>query len=464
MVRAYTHVQAESAVSPSNMRNYLILHLIWTWHLAGAFSNDNVPSPEPTGTLVFSGAIIHPVSSESFNGTIFVEGGKIKKIEEAGPNSQIKEHGSLKVINCSGKHIYPGMIASNTVLGLTEIRAVRATRDMIEPGEINPNVRAEVTVNPDSELLPVTRSNGVLHVLSVPQSHGLIAGQSALMKLDGWTWEEMTVKPSVGMHLRWPNVPDPGTALNAKQKKALKEASDKTILQLNRLKESFNRARAYLNAKKAGSLPQKTDLRWESMKGVLSGAVPLFVHVNRLFEIQAAVKFSVEQRVKIVIVGGSDAWRAIPLLKKHDVPVIISPVNSLPGRRWEDYDTAMVNPVKLQRAGVRFCITGRGGSMDAAHERNLPYQAARAAAFGLPKEEALKSVTLYPAQILGVGDRLGSLDVGKDASFIITSGDPLEVTTKIYEAYIEGRPIDMSNKQTRLYEKYKKKYLQKKKD
>ena len=189
--------------------------------------------------------------------------------------------------------------------------------------------------------------------------------------------------------------------------------------------------------------------------------MPIYVHINRLFEIQEAIKFAIEQKIKIVIIGGSDAWRAIPLLKKHNVPVIISPVNSLPGRRWEDYDTPMVNPVKLQRAGVRFCITGPGGSMDAPHERNLPYQAARAAAFGLPREEALKSVNLYPAQILGVDDRLGSLEEGKDATFIITSGDPLEVTTKIYDAYIGGRPIDMSNKQTRLYEKYKKKYLQK---
>ena len=450
-----------SAVSLTKMRNFFILHLIWLGHLAIAFANDNVPSPEPTGTLVFSGATIHPVSSDSFIGSMFIEDGKIKKIERADPDKPIKEDKSVKIINCLGRHIYPGMIASNTVLGLTEIRAVRATRDMIESGDINPNVRAEVTVNPDSELLPVTRSNGVLHVLSVPQSNGLIAGQSALMKLDGWTWEEMTVKSSVGMHLRWPNVPDPGRALNAKQKKALKEAYDKTKLQLNRLEESFNRARAYLKARNVGNLLQKTDLRWEAMKGVLSGSVPIYVHVNRLFEIQEAVKFAIEQKVKIVIVGGSDAWRAIPLLKKHNVPVIISPVNSLPGRRWEDYDTPMVNPVKLQRAGVRFCITGRGRSMDAPHERNLPYQAARAAAFGLPKEEALKSVTLYPAQILGVDDRLGSLEEGKDATFIITTGDPLEVTTKIFDAYIGGRPIDMSNKQTRLYEKYKKKYLQK---
>ena len=451
----------ESAASLNRMRNCFIFYLICLGYLQIAFANDNVPSAEPKGTLVFSGATIHPVSSDPFVGSMFIENGKITKIERADSDKPIKERKSVNVINSLGRHIYPGMIASNTVLGLTEIRAVRATRDMIESGDINPNVRAEVTVNPDSELLPVTRSNGVLHVLSVPQSNGLIAGQSALMKLDGWTWEEMTVKSSVGMHMRWPNVPDPGRALNAKQKKSLKEASDKTKLQLNKLEESFNRARAYLKAKNVGGSLQKTDLRWEAMEGVLAGTVPIYVHVNRLFEIQEAVKFSVEQKVKIVIVGGSDAWRAIPLLKKHNVPVIISPVNSLPGRRWEDYDTPMVNPVKLQRAGVRFCIAGRGGSMDAPHERNLPYQAARAAAFGLPREEALKSVTLYPAQILGVDDRLGSLEEGKDATFIITSGDPLEVTTKILNAYIGGRPIDISNKQTRLYEKYKKKYLQK---
>ncbi|MEC9327532.1 MAG: hypothetical protein VYC63_06415 [Verrucomicrobiota bacterium] len=270
--------------------------------MAIAFANDNIPSPEPTGTLVFSGAVIHPVSSDSLIGSMFVEDGKIKKIERADPDKPIEEHKSVKVINCLGKHIYPGMIASNTVLGLTEIRAVRATRDMIESGDINPNVRAEVTVNPDSELLPVTRSNGVLHVLSVPQSNGLIAGQSALMKLDGWTWEEMTVKSSVGMHLRWPKVPDPGRALNAKQKKALKEASDKAKLQLNRLEESFNKARAYLNAKKVGNLLQKTDLRWEAMKGVLSGSVPIYVHINRLFEIQEAIKFAIEQKIKIVFI------------------------------------------------------------------------------------------------------------------------------------------------------------------
>ena len=198
MGRVYTPVLVGSAASLTKMRNCFILHLIWLGHLAIAFANDNIPSPEPTGTLVFRGATIHPVSSDSFIGSMFIEEGKIKKIERADSDKPIKGDKSVKIINCLGRHIYPGMIASNTVLGLTEIRAVRATRDMIESGDINPNVRAEVTVNPDSELLPVTRSNGVLHVLSVPHSNGLIAGQSALMKLDGWTWEEMTVKSSVG--------------------------------------------------------------------------------------------------------------------------------------------------------------------------------------------------------------------------------------------------------------------------
>jgi imidazolonepropionase-like amidohydrolase len=175
------------------------------------------------------------------------------------------------------------------------------------------------------------------------------------------------------------------------------------------------------------------------------------------------VEFAAQQGIRMVLVGGADAWRAAPLLRERGVAVIVSPVNALPGRRWEDYDTAMRNSAVLHREGVKFCIAGTGKTMHAPNERNLPYQAARAAAFGLPKEEALKAVTLYPAQILGVDDRLGSLEVGKDATFIVTSGDPLEITTRIEGAYIDGRPVDLSNKQTRLYKKYREKYRQLKK-
>ena len=423
-------------------------------------ANENLPSPLPRGEIIFHAATIHPVSSQSFKGDLHVDNGKITKLVAINESKLPENKEGIQLISCEGLHIYPGMISSNSVLGLTEIRAVRATRDMIETGDINPNVRAEVAVNPDSELFPVTRSNGVLHVLSVPQSNGLIAGKSALMGLDGWTWEDMVVKSSVAMHLKWPLVPDSDMANNSKQKEELQKRTKNALFNLRRIKEAFLKARAYHKAHADQKVTDKTDLRWEAMKPVLNGEMPVFVHVNKLSGIRNAVQFSVEQNIKIVIVGGSDAWRTIPLLKKYNIPVIVSPVNALPSRRWEDYDTPMKNPLKLLNGGIKFCIAGPGGSMDAPHERNLPYQAARAAAFGLPREEALKAVTLYPAEILGVSNRMGSLEVGKDASLIVCTGDILEVTSNVRIAYIKGRPIDLSNKQTRLYEKYKEKYRQ----
>ena len=423
--------------------------------------NINIPAPAQRQPILLTGATIHPASSAPFEGSLLAVKGKIVKLVKKGEALDAPQ-GAI-VLNLKGRHIYPAMIAANTVLGLTEIQAVRATRDMIEPGPINSNVRAQVAVNPDSELLPVARSNGVLFALSVPKTHGLIAGRSALMRMDGWTWEEMTAKASVGMHLSWPSVADPETARNAKQKKSMEESRKAGMKKLRMLAEVLEKSRAYDRAKVAGDPSLKTDLRLEALIAVVHGKLPFFVHAHRLPEIIAAVDFCVRQEVRMVLVGGADAWRAAPLLKKHDIPVIVSPVNALPGRRWEDYDTAMRNPLVLQREGVRFCIAGRGGTMDAPHERNLPYQAARAASFGLPKEEALKSVTLYPAQILGVADRLGSLEVGKDATFIVTSGDPLEITTSVNAAFISGRPVNLANKHTRLYEKYLEKYRRLKK-
>lgn len=410
---------------------------------------------------MFTGATIHPVSSAPFEGFLLAVEGRIVKLGKKGEAPLSPK--ATRVIRLEGKHLYPAMIAANTVLGLTEIRAVRATRDMIEPGPVNSNVRAQVSVNPDSELLPVARSNGVLFALSVPKTHGLIAGRSALMRLDGWTWEQMTVKASVGMHLSWPSVADPETARNAKQKKSMGDSMKESKKRLRMLAEVLEKSRAYDKARAAKESSLKTDLRLEALTAVVRGELPFFVHAQRLPEIIAAVEFCVRQKVRMVLVGGADAWRAAALLKRHSIPVIVSPVNALPGRRWEDYDTAMRNPSVLQREGVGFCIAGPGGTMDAPHERNLPYQAARAASFGLPKAEALKAVTLYPAQILGVADRLGSLEVGKDATFIVTSGDPLEITTSVDAAYIDGRPVDLSNKQTRLYKKYREKYRQLKK-
>lgn len=197
------------------------------------------------------------------------------------------------------------------------------------------------------------------------------------------------------------------------------------------------------------------------MASVLDGDVPVFVHADDIRRIQAAVDWAQEENLRMVLVGGKAAWRVADLLKEKDVSVIVEHIHTLPERRWEGYDTPFVNPLRLYEAGVKFCIAGSGGAPFAsAHARNLPYQAGTAAAYGLPKEEALKSVTLYPAQILGVADRVGSLEVGKDATLIVTDGDPLEIRTHVEKAFIQGRTVDLGSRHTQLYQKYKTKYQQ----
>ncbi len=429
--------------------------MLWTAKTSNVFASDEIPAAAQSKPILLTGATVHTVSGADIeNGQILLVDGKIQAL-----GASINAPAGTEVIDVTGKQIYPGLISANTVLGLIEIGSVRATDDQAEVGSINPNARAEVAFNPDSELLPVTRSNGILTALSVPQSKGgLVSGTSALMKMDGWTWESMIVKAPVGLHIFWPDMAINRDPLFPKSPEDQQKEIDEAI---RKLEETFATARAYLKAKKAQVTD--TDLRWQAMTPVLEGKIPVFIHASQLAQIERAVQWADQQQLKMVLVGGQDAWRVASLLQAKDIPVIISPVIGLPLRRWEAYDSAYTNPAKLAAAGVRFCIATDGTSFEAPHDRNLPYQAGMAAAFGLPKAEALKAITLYPAQILGVSTRLGSLEVGKDATLIVTNGDPLEILTNVEMAYIEGRKIDLTNRQTRLYDKYRQKYEQLKK-
>lgn len=429
---------------------------------AGANGNDNIPPSDQEKPLLITKTTIHPVSSKPIkNGKILIVDGKINTT--VGEDGKINLPPGTRTIELPGKHLYPGLIAANSVLGLTEINAVRATADMIEPGDINPNARAVISINPDSELIPVTRANGVLATLTIPRTGkgGLIAGQSALIRLDGWTWEDMAVKSPAGMHLFWPELrtysrwtsPD-----DDKELEKLKKAYDKKV---EKLKTAFADARAYAKARLTPGSEIATDLRWEAMSPVFAGELRVFIHAQTAAQIQSALHFAETENIpKPVIVGGRDAWRLIDQLKVQDASVILSPVNGLPFRRYEPYDTAYVAAKKLHDAGIPFCIANPGTAFEAANERNLPYQAARAVAHGLPHDIALKSVTLYPAQILGAGDRLGSIEAGKEATFFVSNGDPLEVMTNVERAWVQGREIDLSSKHTRLWQKYQEKYRQ----
>lgn len=405
-----------------------------------AFSADTIPAERPDGPVALVGADIYPVGRPPIpGGTIIFDQGKIVSL---GRGVAIPANATR--VEAGGRRVYPVLIACGTQLGLVEIGAVRATRDQSEVGEINPNVRAEVSVNPDSELLPVTRSNGVALVQTMPTG-GLISGSSALIQLDGWTWEDMTVEAPLGIHVQWPEMITvvPGDSKKTEERRKARDEK------LRKIELAFERARAYMQAASAKPGPA-TDLRSEALLPVVRGERPVFLHANAWRDIEAAVQWALGEKLKPIVVGGRDAPRLTSLLSENDIPVIYGPVHSLPRRRGDDYDAPFRGPLELQRAGVKFAIA----SFETSNARNLPYQAATAAAYGLDPQLALRAVTLSAAEILGVADRVGSLEAGKVASLMITDGDPLEITTNVHALWLDGRPVDLSNRQTRLHDKY----------
>ena len=415
---------------------------------ASASGAPNVPPPPQQEAILIKGATLHTVPGTVIeNGQMLFNNGRIEAM--GGPDANIATTG--RVVDVAGLHVYPGLINANTALGLAELEAVRATVDVAEPGPINPNARAERALNPDSELLPVARANGVLVALSVPRrsADGLIVGTSAVIALDGWTAEDMTVKAPVGLHVVWPAVRIPDDVPDERRQKLVKERDARLAL----LTTSFEQAAAYSRARSADPATP-IDLRWQAMIPVLDGSMPLFVHADELIQIRHALDFAERFHLKLVLVGGADAWRIADVLAARDVPVIVASVNRSPARRSEAYSTPFENPAKLVAAGVKVAIAGNGTVFDAPHARNLPYEAAKAAAFGLSREQALASVTIAPAEILGVADRLGTIEVGKDATFIVTTGDPLDTFTAVKAAFVRGRELDLRSRHTTLYEKY----------
>ncbi len=402
--------------------------------VTSAFGNasDQIPAPPQTVPVAIVGAAIHPVSGPVIEkGTILFDKGKIVDIGAtvAIPSNAIR-------IEAAGKHVYPGLIDANARLGLVEISSVRGSTDLRETGTINPNVRPETAVNTDSERIPVARSNGVALAVITPEG-GIIPGKTACIMLDGWTWEDMTFKAPVSMTVLWPGS---------------REGRDE-------LEQAFRDARAYKAALDAAvkdkTAAPKTNLRWEAMIPVLEGKLPLWIWVDGAKRIEEAVEWAGREKVKMAVVGGAESYLTAELLKKHDIPVIVAPVDRLPYRAESDYDEPFSLAGRLANAGVRFCIAD--GS-DGGGERNLPYHAAHAAAFGLPKDLALRAITLSAAEIIGIADHTGSLVKGRDATLMITTGDPLEVTTTVERLYIQGRGIDLSDKQKTLYAKYREKY------
>lgn len=435
------------------MKAKIILVLILTLSFR-LIASDIIPGKPQNKPVALVGGTIHTITKGTIeNGIVLFDKGKIVAV-----GKDVKIPNDAEIIDIKGKHVYPGLINAFTTIGLIEIGAVRATRDVTEVGLVNPNVRAEIAFNPDSEHPPVTRANGITMALVVPTGE-LIAGQSALMMLDGWTWEEMTLKAPVGLHIYWPRMVQPSGMGFAFARQSPEELRKETEKRLQLIRETFQKAKAYKKAKEAetqkGIPYHDTDLKYEAMIPVIEGKVPVFVHANSSKEILSAIEWAESEGVKIVIVGGEDSWKVADVLKNKNIPVILTNIHRLPSRRDSDYDEPFTLAYKLYKAGVKFCIGGEGGYYN---ERNLPYQAATCAAFGLPRDEAIKAITIYPAEILGVSDRVGSIEPGKDATLIVTTGDPLEIPTQVVYEFIQGRKVDLTNRQVKLYEKYVEKY------
>lgn len=403
--------------------------------------------------VVIDGARLETITAGVIEtGRVRIEAGKIVAI---GGDDVSLAH--ARVIDARGKQVYPGFIAAHSVLGLVEVAAVRATVDQAEVGMNTANVRAEVAVNPDSELIPVTRANGVLMALTVPQAspQSVITGRSALLRLDGWTWEDMTVRAPVGLHIVWPTLDLPPWLPKEVAEAARKAVGEKRTA----LVQAFAEARAYGTAERAQRIPVP-DLKLAAMQPWLDRKATVFLHADDVVSISDALDFAERENLQAAIVGGHEAWRVADRLRRMNVPVILTGTHRLPRRRYDALDASYTAAVKLAEAGVPFALATLGDSFDTTNLRNLPYQAATAVAFGLSREQALKAMTLYPAQILGVAEHYGSLEVGKQATLFIANGDPLEASTTVEAAFIDGHEIDLNNRQTRLYDKYRAKYGQ----
>ncbi len=424
-----------------------------------ANASPNIPPPPQQKPILITGATIHTVSGAVIsNGRMLFDKGRIVAVGSA---SEVPDAGGATVVSLPGKHLYPGFISANSSLGLVEVQAVRATVDSAETGALNPNSRALVAINADSELIPVTRANGVLAVHTVPRANvgGLIAGTSAVIQLDGWTWEDMGLVPEAGLHVFLPSMRFNSALYPNLPPARLEEMQRLTTQRIKALEDSFESAAAYVKAQSSGE-SIAPDVRWESMRPVVTGQRTVFMHADELPQLRYALGFAQRFGVKIAIVGGQDAALITDMLRERNVPVVIAGVHRLPLRRGDDVDAPFSLAAKLAAAGVKFCIARGGNTFDAATERSLPFEAGTAAAHGLSRDEALKAITLYPAQIIGAADKLGSLEKGKLASFIVTDGDPLEIRTKVERIYIAGRELELSDKQTRLNEKYQQKYQQ----
>ena len=417
-----------------------------------------LPAKEHKGFTYIKNATIHVGNGKVIeNGTIKIKDGKI---EEVGTNIAVPADDN-NVVDAKGKHVYPGLILPTSNLGLVEVSSIRSTSDVREMGDLNPNIRSIVAYNTDSKVINTLRSNGILLANIVPQG-SLVAGSSSVVQLDAWNWEDAAYKTDAGMHFYMPSLmPRPrfggfggggGGGPQQSTSDPVKEGLDR----VEEIKSFFREARAYLTDDKHA----ETNLKFESVKGLFDKKQKLYVHANTTKQILVALDFVKEFGFDMVIVGGSDSWQVADLLKQNNVSVVLQQPHSLPTLEDDDVDQPYKTAALLQKAGVLFALSDDDGQ---TRGRNLPFNAGTAAAYGLSKEEALAAITLNAAKIMGVSDKTGSIEVGKDANIVISEGDILDMrTSNVTDAFIQGRKIDLTDKHKLLNDRYNQKYNLKK--
>ena len=412
------------------------------------------PAKEFKGKTFITNGTIHVGNGTVIeNGTVVISNGKITSVG-AGAGSPGSD---ARVIDAKGKHVYPGLILANTDIGLKEIaNGVRASNDYTELGEFNSNIRAITAYNTDSRVMAVLRSNGILLASVAPQG-GSVSGSSTIVQLDAWNWEDAAYQMDAGMHITlpsfisrgggrrfagFPGFPGAGGADGGKS--ALEKVEE--------IKSFFRQAKAYIQE----PVHSNVNLKLEAMRPLIEKKQKLFVHGDQIKQMLIAIDFAKEFGVDVVIVGGSESFQIADLLKANNISVILDQCLNLPATEDDDIDQPFKTPAALQKAGVLYCISDDD---DNTRYRNLSYNAGIAATFGLTKEEALSAITLNAAKILGVEGKTGSIEVGKDANIVVSEGDLLDMkSSTVTDALIQGRQINLDNKQKQLYERYKYKY------
>ena len=405
------------------------------------------PAKPQSKSIVITGATIHVGNGRVIsNGYIAFDKGKITAIGEGAASNT----DGADVINATGKQVYPGFICPVTTLGLVEIEeGAKGTVDDEETGDLNPNVRSIVAYNTDSKVIPTVRSNGILLAQPTPNG-GTLSGQSSVVQLDAWNWEDAAYKTDIAVHLNWPIVRPPRRRVPATPDAGAESPDEARLKQLDDIDNLFNAAKAYAEAK-----PAVVNLRFEALKGLFNGNKKLFINVDGAKEIIEAVTFAGKLGIKAVIVGGKESYLVTNLLKQNNVPVIIRETQTLPARDEDDVYLPYKLPKILQDAGVEYGLTGTGFW----RQRNLPFEAGQAVGYGLTKEQALSMITINNAKILGIDKTTGTLETGKDANLFISGGDALDmITLNVEQAFIQGRNVNLDNLHKQLYKKFSDKY------